>query len=191
MALTPGKIHLGAARIFVGVTPAVTGTPPTYTTHTDGVPSSGTEVGLTQGDTEFNFVSETKLSEAEQALGYVQVFTIAERAELIFTCLEQTYTTLKLGFQNVGTETIAGGDAFWFGGGTSVNRTQQCVMATSRQVTAPTKFIIVQLYKVDNIEGYKIPFSRTKESMYRCRLVGLFDTSRAVGDQLGYYRLEK
>ena len=37
MALAPGKIHLGPARIFAGVTAATTGTPPTYTTHTAGV----------------------------------------------------------------------------------------------------------------------------------------------------------
>lgn len=192
MALAPGKMHLGAARIFFGVTAASTGTPPTYTTHTDGVPGSGTEAGLTEGDCEFSYVPEGKLIEAEQALGYVASFTAAERASLTFTCKEQTYNSLKQAFNNVGTESVGAGDAFYFGGGTAIlSRITQCVMATARQPLAPTKFIVVQLYKVDSVEGYKAAFSRTKESTYRVRLEGMFDLTRNAGDQLGYYRFEK
>jgi hypothetical protein len=192
MALNAGKIHLGACRIFAGVTPAVTGTPPTYTTHTDGIPASGTEMGLTQGDTTFVYNPEQKLIEAEQALGYINTFTINQRASLEFTCLEQTYFALQQAFNSAGTETISAGDAFYWGGGNAAlvpNTT--CVMATARQPYAPTKFIIVQLYKVATVAGYQIPLSRTKESMFRVRFEAMEDTSRNAGDRAGYYRFEK
>lgn len=192
MALTPGKIHLGTARVFVGVTAATTGTPPTYTTHTAGVPGSGTEVGLTQGDTTFEYKAEKKYIEAEQALGYVQSFVISERGAIECTMLEQTYVTLQQAFDNVGKESISGGDAFWFGGGTGIlTPTTQCVMLTAIDPINPTKFRVVQLYKVSMPNGMKIGFSRTKESVYAVRFEGLQDLARNAGDQIGYYRIEK
>lgn len=192
MSFAAGKIHLGAARIFAGVTAAASGTPPTYTTHTAGVPGSGTEVGLTQGDTVFTYKAEKKYVEAEQALGKVQAFTISEMAAIECTMLEQTYFTLQQAFDNVGKESISGGDAFYFGGGTAIlTPTQQCVMFTAIDPLNPTKFRVVQLYKVSMPNGMEIPFSRTKESVYKVRFEGLQDLTRTAGDQIGYYRVEK
>ncbi|MEO8483324.1 MAG: hypothetical protein ABI634_14015 [Acidobacteriota bacterium] len=192
MAFAPGKIHLGMARIFVGVTAAATGTPPTYTTHTAGVPGSGAEVGLTQGDTSFTYKAEKKYIEAEQGLGYVQAFTVSERAAVECTMLEQTYITLQQAFDNVGKESVGAGDAFWFGGGTAIlTPTQQCVMFTALDPINPTKYRIVQLYKVSMPNGMEIPFSRTKESVYKVRFEGLQDLTRNAADQMGYYRIEK
>ena len=190
MALAPGKIHLGAARIFVGVTAATTGTPPTYTTHTAGVPATGTEVGLTQGDTIFKFMAEKKLIEAEQALGYVQAFIIAERASIECTLMEQTYISLQQAFDNVGRESVSAGDAFWFGGG-QYSPTQLCVMMTALDPLNPTKYRIVQLYKTALTGSYEVPFSRTKESVYKVRFEGMQDMTRNASDQIGYYRVEK
>lgn len=191
MALNTGRIHLGACRIFAGVTPATSGTPPTYTTHTNGVPGSGTEIGLTQGDTLFLYKPEQKLIEAEQANGYVATFTVNERAAIEFTCLEQNYFALQQAFNNVGKESVAGGDAFYFGGGNNIMQpATTCVMVTSIQPQAPTKFKIAQLYKVATIQGFEIPFSRTKESMYKVRFEALQDLTRTAGDQMGYFRHE-
>lgn len=192
MALAPGKIHLGPARIFVGVTAATTGTPPTYTSHTDGVPGTGTEIGLTQGVSTFRYMAEKKLIEAEQALGYVESFVINERASFECTLLEQTYVSLQQAFDNVGKETQSSGDAFYFGGGTGIlSPAQQCVMITARQPKAPTKFIVIQLYKVTSVSGYEAPFARANETTYKVRFEGLQDLSRNAGDQIGYYRYEK
>jgi len=55
MSQNPANIHIGAARLFLNVTPPATGTPPTLITHTDGVPSSGVEVGYTQDAATFTY----------------------------------------------------------------------------------------------------------------------------------------
>lgn len=191
MAFTPGRIQLGTARIFVGGTAATTGTPPTYTTHTAGVPSGFTEMGLSQGDCTFGYKAEQKLIEAEQALGPVGAFTVSERAFIECTVLEQTYAVLQRAFNNVGKESVAGGEAFYFGGGTSILAPlTQCVMVTVMQPATPTKFICVQLYKCAMPQGYEVPFSRTKEALYKLRFEAIQDVSRNAGDQMGYYRYE-
>jgi len=192
MALAHGKIHAGPARIFVGVTAATTGTPPTYTTHTDGVPGSGTEVGHTEGGAVFKYQAVKKEIASEQSLAAVDVFTESEMATLTFTCLEQTYNTLQQAFDNVGKETQSSGDAFWFGGGTGILApTTQCVTLTSRQRNAPTKFIVTQLYKVYSVNGIELSFQKSGHTLYQVTLTALADLARNAGDQLGYYRFEK
>jgi hypothetical protein len=191
MAFAPTKIHGGGSRIFSGVTAPTTGTPPTYITHTDGVPGSGTELGLTQGDTNFAYQLTKKEIEAEQSLGAVDVMSIGEMGQIETTVLEHTYFTLQRAFDNVGTETVAGGYGIWFGGGTGplASRTE-CVMITARQRNAPTKFVIGVLYKAYSVEGFKTSFKKSGESVYRVVFKGLSDLTRNAGDQMGYYRFE-
>lgn len=191
MAFAPTKIHGGMSRIFTGVTPGATGTPPTYIVHTDGVPGSGTELGLTQGDTNFNYQLEQKEIEAEQSLGPVDVMAVKEISQIDTMVLEHTYFTLQRAFNNIGAETVGGGYGFWFGGGTGplAPRTE-CVMITARQRNAPTKFIVGVLYKAWSMEGFKTSFKKSGESVYKITLKGLSDLTRNAGDQMGYYRFE-
>lgn len=192
MAITPGKIHLGASRAFFGVTAPTTGTPPTLLTHTDGTPGSGSDLGMTEGDTVFHYGDEKKLIEGEQALGYVDARAIAQRGWVELTAKEQTYVTLLAAFGAVGTVTDSNKDLFYFGGGTAVlNPTKGCFVLTARQPAAPTKFIVAVLYRAVYVGSYEVPFSRSKETMYRMKFEGLFDTTRDAGDQLGYYVIEK
>lgn len=192
MAIAPGKVHLGAARVFFGVTAPTTGTPPTLLTHTDGVPGSGNDMGLTEEDCVYHYEDEKKFIEGEQALGYVDVGVVAQRAWVTFTAKEHTYVTLQAAFGNVGTVTDGSKDLFYFGGGTSVlNPTTGCLVVTARQRNAPTKFIIGILYKAVYTGGYEVAFNRKKESMFRMRFDGIFLTTRDAGDQLGYYTFER
>lgn len=192
MAFAPNRIHGGGSRIFAGVTPGVTGTPPTYIAHTDGVPGTGTELGLTQGDTTFTFQATKKEIEAEQSLAPVDVMTIGELGQIETTALEQTYFALQRAFDNVGSETIAGGDAFYFGNGTGILAPRaETVMITARQRNAPTKFIVAVLYKCYSVQGFKLAFKKNGESVYQIMFKALADLTRNAGDQLGYQRFEK
>lgn len=191
MAFAPTKIHGGGARIFSGVTAGTTGTPPTYITHTDGVPGSGTELGLTQGDTNFSYQATKKEIEAEQSLAAVDVMTTAEMATIETTCLEHTYFALQRAFDNIGSETVAGGYGFYFGNGTGILAPRtECVMITARQRNAPTKFVIGVIYKALSPEGFKLGFKKGGESVYKIVFKGLADLTRNAGDQLGYFRFE-
>lgn len=192
MAFNVQKIQGGGSRIFAGVTAGATGAPPTYISHTDGVPGSGTELGLTQGDTTFAYQLTKKEIEAEQSLAPVDVMAVGEMAQIETTVLEHTYFTLQRAFDNVGTSSISGGDAFYFGGGTGVLAPRtECVMITHRQRNAPTKFVVGVFYKAYSVEGFKTSFKKNGESVYRVVFKALSDLSRDAGDQMGYYRFEK
>jgi hypothetical protein len=192
MAQSPTNIHIGAARIFLGVTPPASGTPPTLLGHTDGVPATGTEVGYTQDASSFTYKQNKQEVVAEQSLNPVDVFVTNEEAMLEFTAMEHVYNTLKAAFDNVGTVTDGSKDLFYGGDGSGlVSVTTQAVALTSRIRSAPTKFEVLMLYKVYNVEGVVIPYQRTGVSIYKVTLKALVDTSRNLGDRIFQWYREK
>lgn len=192
MAQNPANIHIGAARIFLGVTPPVSGSPPTLTPHTDGEPTTGTEVGYTQDAASFTYKQNKQEVVAEQSLNPVDVFVVNEEISIEFTAMEHVYTTLKAAFDNVGSIDDASKMLFFGGdGGGLVSVQTQCVVLTSRIRTAPTKFEVLTLYRVYNMEGVSIPYNRTGEAVYKITLKGLTDTSRQAGDRLFQWYREK
>lgn len=192
MALDNTKIHQGTARIFLGVTAPTTGTPPTLLTHTAGVPGTGTEVGHTEGDAMWSYLLDKDEITSEQVLAPIDVAAKAEAIKLEFVCQEMTYNTLISAFDNVGTVTDGAKNLFYGGGGTAVlSPKTQCVVLTSIQRNAPTKFIVTVLYKVYTAEGVKFNFGRTKKTTYKMTLIGLADTARNDGDRLFQHFFEK
>jgi hypothetical protein len=193
MALTPANIHQGAMRLFYGVTAGATGTPPTYIGHTAGVPATGTELGLTEGDCICTYKQTKALIKGEQALGAVDVAVTNEEGKIAFTCKETTYITLQAAFDpSVGKEDVAGGRAMYFGGGAGVLApTTNCLMGTSLQRNAAGKYCIFVLYRVVSMLGMEINVGKIKESMFKVEMEGLFDLTRNAGDQMGYLRWEK
>src|SRR6185295_3992077 len=102
MAQDPANIHIGAARIFLGVTPTVTGNPPEMLEHDDGVPTTGIEVGYTQDAATFTYKQNKEEVEAEQSLNPVDVFIVNEEIQIEFNAMEHVYNSLKTAFDNVG-----------------------------------------------------------------------------------------
>lgn len=192
MAQNPSNIHIGAARIFLGITPPATGLPPTLMGHTDGVPSSGTEVGYTQDAATFTYKQNKQEVEAEQSLNPVDVFVVSEEIMIEFNAMEHVYIALKAAFDNVGSVDDASKTLFYGGDGVGlVSVTTQAVMLSSRIRTAPTKHEVLVLYKVYNMEGIVIPYQRTAVAIYKVSLKGLVDTTRSAGDRLFQWFREK
>jgi hypothetical protein len=191
MSFDVTKIHVGAARIFTGVTAAVSGAPPTYITHTNGVPGTGTEIGLTEGDCTIQYTLHKQEIAAEQSLGIVDIFADTESAMLSFTMQEANAQALKAAFDSsVGYDNTAG-DAFYFGGGTAVLAPMTtCVFFSAVRRDAPTKYIVGQLYKAYSKDGFNFSFSRTKKSTVKVTLVAIADLTRTAKDQMGYVRRE-
>lgn len=196
MALNPANIHIGAARIFLGVTPPATsatpGAPPTLMQHTDGVPATGIEVGYTQNATTFTYKQSKQEVEAEQSLNPVDVFVVKEEITIEFEAMEHVYVTLKTAFDNVGS--IDDNAKTMFYGGDSaglVSVGTQCVVLTSRIRTAPTKFEVLCIYRAYNVEGIVIPYNRTGVALYKITLKGLVDQNRMAGDRLFQWFREK
>src|SRR4051812_29625074 len=117
MAQNPANIHIGAGRIFLGVTNPATGTPPTLMTHTAGVPATGTEVGYTQDAATFTYKQNKQEVTAEQSLNPVDVFVTDEECMIEFTAMEHVYNTLKAAFDSVGTISDGSKDLFYGGDG--------------------------------------------------------------------------
>jgi len=192
MAQNPAAIHIGAARIFLGVTPPASGTPPTLTGHTAGVPATGVEVGYTRDAATFTYKQNKQEIQAEQSLNPVDVFVTTEEAQIEFQALEHTYNTLKTAFDNIGTVTDGAKDLFYGGDGSGLlSVTTQCVVLTSIQRQAPTKYEVLTLYKVYNVEGIAIGYQRTTEAMYKITLKALVDTTRNLGDRIFQFYREK
>ena len=88
MAQNPANIHIGAARIFLGVTAPATspgeGEPPEMLTHTDGVPETGIEVGYTKDAATFTYKQNKQEVVAEQSLNPVDVFVVSEEIQIEF-----------------------------------------------------------------------------------------------------------
>lgn len=192
MALSANNIHIGAARIFLNATAPASGTPPTWMTHTSGVASSGTEVGYTQDACVFTYKQNKQEVEAEQSLNPVAVFTVSEECMIEFNAMEHVYNTLKTAFDNVGTLDDASRSAFYGGDSAAlVNVTTQCVVMTSKIRTAPTKFEVITLYNVYNVDGFQVSYGRTTPAIYKVTLKGLVDNTRNEGDRLFQWFKEK
>jgi len=192
MAQNPANIHIGAARIFLGVTPPATGNPPQLLVHNDGTPLSGVEVGYTQDAATFTYKQNKQEVVAEQSLNPVDVFVVSEEIQIEFTAMEHVYTTLKAAFDNVGSDDDAARMLFWGGdGGNLISVQTQCVALTSRIRTSPKKFEVLCLYRVYNVEGVAIPYNRTGEAIYKITLKGLVDAKRTAGDRLFQWFREK
>jgi hypothetical protein len=179
------NIHIGAGRIFLNVTAPTTGDPPTLTAHADGQPTTGTEVGYTEGASTFTYKATKQEVNAEQSLNPVDVFITTEMCQLEFTAMEHVYNTLKTAFDSVGSVSDSAKDLF-YGGDSSglVSVTTQCVVLTSRIRTSPTKFEVLTLYRVYNVEGIVVAYNRVGVATYKVTLKGLVDNNRVAGDRL-------
>jgi hypothetical protein len=190
MAMSSENIHVGPARVWLGVTNPATGTPPTPMTHTAGVPSPGTEVGFTEGDFIVRKTKETFEVRPEQAGSPVMVVPISEMIEVEFVALERVYAALQAAFDNIGMVNDVNRMMFYSGGALAGIRTQS-VFVSSLRPNQAGKYELTNIYKAFSVTGFEIAYRRAGASGYRMILRGLSDTSRAVGDQLFQYQIEK
>lgn len=92
MALNAANVRVGAGRIYMGVTPPAAGAALNIS---NGVPSSGTEVGLTEGESVFTYEVTYFEVMAEQSLAAVEVFATEESAQIEFTMKEYTQANIN------------------------------------------------------------------------------------------------
>lgn len=192
MAQDAAKIHVAPARIFIGTTAPATGAPPTWATHTNGVPADGTEVGFTLGDAVFTWNTDKADIEGEQALGVIDQFITKENAQLEFEAQERTYLLLKAAFDNIGSIDDGTRTGFYGGGGGTILNIQYTTVFLSSQIRNLTnKYEILFMYKTVSMSGMVLTYSRTKPSTYKITLRGLPLSTRTQGDQIFQFSREK
>lgn len=86
MALNASNIRVGAARIYMGTTAPAVGQ--SLDLNADGTPTTGVEVGLTEGESVFTYEVTYVEIMAEQSLAPVGVWATAESAQIEFTMKE-------------------------------------------------------------------------------------------------------
>ena len=190
MAQNEANIHIGAARIFLGVTAPASGTPPTLMGHTNGVPATGTEVGFTEGNATFSYRPTKELIPVEQALSAAGMFVSDEVAQLVFRAQERVYVALRAAFDNIGTVSDGSKDMF-YAGGQSIIPLYQSVMLTSPRRDVAAKWEVLVIYKATSMEGIELPYGKATRSTYQITLRGLADSSRSISDQLFQWYREK
>ena len=192
MALTANNIHVGPARVFIGTAAPASGAPPTWATHTNGIPADGEEVGYTTGNTVFTWGTEKSDIESEQALGVVDQYITKENATLEFEAQERVYKTMKIAFDNIGSVDDATRQGFYGGGGgTILNVQYTTVFLSSLRRDLAGKYEILFIYKAVSMQGMVLTYSRTTPSTYKIQLRCLPDSVRTVGDQIFQFSREK
>lgn len=191
MAFTPNRIHVGPARIFAGVTAPASGAPPTFLAHTAGVPATGTEIGLTNGDTVFTYEAKKNEIQAEQFYAGVDVYLTQESAKVTFMAQESTVVALKASFDSIGQFSDGTKDAFYAGSGSGAfTCLKQTIVLTARQRVNTAKYILIMLYVAYPSKGLNYPFARTKPAMTAVEFTALADVTRTAGDCMFQFQYE-
>jgi hypothetical protein len=183
------NIHIGPARIWLGVTPPVGSPPATWMTHTNGVPGTGTEVGHTEGETSFNYKSDKMDITSEQGFGIVDLAVIGETSELRFTAQERTALNIKTGFDAYGSVADGTQIGAW-GGGIGFAPLTQSIFLSSPRRDNPAKYEWLLVYKGINNNGITLRWARTAKSLIEIVIKPIVDTTRPAGDQLFQWRRE-
>lgn len=196
MALTPSNIRVAAGRIYSGVTNPASGSPLSLTS---GAPTTGIEVGLTQGESVFTFEVTYDEEMADQVLAPVAVFATQESMQLEFTMLEYAKDQLDDFFQQADytADEISTPKTDLFTMGNLGNGLGNLVPTTSMYLvsaipaTNPQRYTIVGLYKAYQAAPATIRYTREGSSVMKSTYRAITDLARNAGDFLGQVVIER
>lgn len=196
MAFDPTKIRVAAGRIYFGVTNPTTGDPLALTS---GVPATGTEIGLTQGESVVTYDVTYDDIMSDQVLGVVAVFATKEELTLEFTMLEYTATQMNSFLQNsaLTTDNISdpNTDLFTIGnladGDGSFVDLSSIYLVSPIPGTTPQRFTIVGLYQAYQSEKAAMRYTREGPTVQKSNFKAIADLARDPGDYLGQIVVER
>ena len=195
MALDPTKIRVAAGRIYVNVTPPATGTPLALVA---GAPASGTEMGLTKGESVLTYEVTYDEEPADQVLSPVAVFATQEQMQLEFTLLEYVAANLQDAFQQVklvsNEEATPKYDLFTFGTTSPTGAAvalQSITLVSSIPGTSPQRYTIVMLYQAYQQAPAVARYTREGSTILKCTFRAMPLMSRNDQDLLGQVVIER
>lgn len=190
MALTAANIRVGAGRLYMGTTPPAQGVSLTLT---NGVPSTGTEVGLTEGEAIFTYEVTYFESMAEQSLASVAVFATEESAQLEFTMKEfsqaniNDFLSAMVQTANVAaagdaatTDIHEGGRILGIVGGAGEVTLQAVLLVAPIPNTSGVdqRFTYVLLHQAYQSEAAAVRFTKSGDSLLKVTFKAVADLSR-------------
>jgi len=186
MALNPGKIQLGPGRIYVGVTLPTTETPLALTS---GAPATGTEVGVTEGETLFTYEVEYLEEGCEQILPAVAVFAKGQTASLEFGMKEYAAANLQAAMQQVKLTANEGAspkyDLLTFGGPDAAVVCTSVVVVSAIPNTTPQRHTLAMLYSAYQSEPMKARYTAKGSTVLKATFKAIAVASRNPMDYLG------
>jgi hypothetical protein len=192
MAVQSNEIHVGPANIYIGTTAPATGTPPTWATHTNGAPATGTHVGATIGEATFTWTAEKTEIMAEQVMGVLDMFISSQGAELTFEAEERNFELMEKAFDNIGNvDDVTRMGFYGGGGGTIININYTTIFLSSLRRDIPGAYEILFIYKGVSTAPMPLKYSRIGPSTYEVTFRCLPDTDRDEGDQIFQFSREK
>lgn len=195
MALDPTKIRVAAGRLYANVTAPAAFTPLALTA---GVPATGTEMGLTQGESVFTYEVTYDEELADQVLSPVAVFATQEQMQLEFTLLEYAAANLQDALQQVKLTSNEGTapktDTFTFGTTSPTGAAvalQSIVLVSSIPGTNPQRYTIVMLYQAYQQAPSVMRYTREGSTIMKCTFRAMPLMSRSDQDLLGQVVIER
>ena len=162
---------------------------------TDGVPSGGTHIGATQGESTFNYTPTIDGIEIEQSGVPVAPHITSEELTLTFTCLEPVIGRMRDAIGSGGSyHPITGtgaGHTISIGGLTDV--TGQCVAIVAEQPNNKGKYVGAMIYNAISDAGVARSFKRGEPAAVEFTLMSFPNTdhlTRTAGEQSGQYAEE-
>jgi len=196
MAFDPTKIRVAAGRIYFGVTNPVSGSPLALVT---GAPATGTEIGLTQGESTMTYEVTYDEEMADQVLGPVAVFATQEAFQLEFTMLEYAAAQLTVFLQNseLTTDELSTPktDLYTIGnladGAGSFVDMNSIYLVSPIPGTTPQRYTIVGMYQAYQSEPGAIRYTREGASVMKSTYKAISDLARDAGDYMGQVVVER
>ncbi len=176
MTLVAANVRVGAGKIYVGVTPAAAGDAVDLTT---GVPGSGVEVGLTEGESVFTYEVTYFEIMAEQSLSSVAAFASEETAQIEYTMKEYiTANILDVLGEGLVANTSPGDDNIFEGGKLSSDITLQSIMLVSA-ISGTALYTYAFLYQAYQSESATLRYTKSGDTLMKVTMKGIADITRA------------
>lgn len=196
MALNAANIRVGAARIYMGTTPPTSGQ--ALDLSASGVPPTGTEVGLTEGEAVFTYEVSYFEMMAEQSLAAVGVWATEESAQLEFTMKELVNANIQdflhsLVIVTTNAAPVEGGqskDIFEGGRGSGEVTLQSVTLVAPAFGPAPNngvgtiRFQYVMLYRAYQSEAAALRFTKSGDELMKTTFKAVADLTRSDGSTL-------
>lgn len=177
--ITPGRINMGKANIWIGVTAPADDT---IYTLSSGEPTEGTFLGSTLTETVFVYTPTYVEIAVEQALTPVDAIKTMQVAELDVDFAETNVKNVTDAL-STSTQGSAGNvDSVFMGD--KVVPTFTTIMAVQQRRDDVTKYNYLLIYKVFAKAAISYPLAKAKPSGIKVKFSALSDTTRALDNRL-------
>lgn len=207
MALNAANVRVGAGRVYMGTTP------PTAGQHINlastGIPGSGTEVGLTEGESVFTYEVTYFEVMAEQSLAAIEVFATEESAQLEFTMKEYVQANIEDFFVSmlatgvdaaptdggtpVFTDVYEGGRILGLAAGAGEITLQSVVLVAPIPNTSAVaqRYTYIMLFQAYQSEAAAARYTKSGDTMLKVTMKAIADLTRADTSTLFQVAIER